>query len=40
MNALARRFADETGTLHQKLGALCDQVILMAAGLPLSLKEP
>jgi adenosylcobinamide kinase/adenosylcobinamide-phosphate guanylyltransferase len=40
MNALARRFADETGKLHQELGALCDQVILMAAGLPLSLKEP
>lgn len=39
-NALARRFADETGKLHQDLGALCDRVVLMAAGLPLSLKEP
>jgi adenosylcobinamide kinase/adenosylcobinamide-phosphate guanylyltransferase len=38
MNPLARRFADETGTLHQQLGALCDRVVLMAAGLPLFLK--
>jgi adenosylcobinamide kinase / adenosylcobinamide-phosphate guanylyltransferase len=37
-SALARRFADEAGELHQRLGALCDQVILMAAGLPLTLK--
>jgi len=39
-NALARRFADEAGELHQQLGALCDQVILMAAGLPLTIKAP
>jgi adenosylcobinamide kinase/adenosylcobinamide-phosphate guanylyltransferase len=39
-NALARRFADEAGKLHQDLGALCEQVVLMVAGLPLSLKEP
>jgi adenosylcobinamide kinase/adenosylcobinamide-phosphate guanylyltransferase len=39
-NALARRFADEAGALHQHLAALCDQVILMAAGLPLTLKAP
>jgi adenosylcobinamide kinase/adenosylcobinamide-phosphate guanylyltransferase len=37
-NALARRFADEAGALHQHLAALCDRVILMAAGLPLILK--
>lgn len=36
---LARRFADEAGTLHQELGALCDRVILMAAGLPLTIKD-
>jgi adenosylcobinamide kinase/adenosylcobinamide-phosphate guanylyltransferase len=39
-NALARRFADEAGTLHQQLAALCDRVIFMAAGLPLRLKGP
>jgi adenosylcobinamide kinase/adenosylcobinamide-phosphate guanylyltransferase len=39
-NTLARRFADEAGELHQQLAALCDQVILMAAGLPLTLKAP
>jgi adenosylcobinamide kinase/adenosylcobinamide-phosphate guanylyltransferase len=38
INALARRFADEAGTLHQKLAALCDRVVLMAAGLPLTVK--
>lgn len=38
--ALARRFADEAGTLHRRLGALCDRVVLMAAGLPLVLKAP
>jgi adenosylcobinamide kinase/adenosylcobinamide-phosphate guanylyltransferase len=37
-NALARRFADEAGTLHQKLAAMCDSVVLMAAGLPLTVK--
>jgi adenosylcobinamide kinase/adenosylcobinamide-phosphate guanylyltransferase len=38
VNALARRFADEAGTLHQKLAAMCDCVVLMAAGLPLRVK--
>jgi iron complex transport system substrate-binding protein len=37
-NALARRFADEAGVLHQKLAAICDRVVLMAAGLPLTFK--
>jgi len=37
-NALARRFADEAGTLHQRLAAMCDHVVLMAAGLPLTVK--
>ncbi len=38
VNALARRFADEAGTLHQQLGALCDRVVLMVAGLPVAVK--
>jgi adenosylcobinamide kinase / adenosylcobinamide-phosphate guanylyltransferase len=39
MNALARRFGDETGLLHQRLAALCDRVVLMAAGLALCVKD-
>ena len=38
-NALARRFGDEAGLLHQRLAAQCDRVVLMAAGLPLDLKS-
>ena len=38
MNALARRFADEAGTLHRRLAVLCDRVIFMVAGLPMMLK--
>jgi adenosylcobinamide kinase/adenosylcobinamide-phosphate guanylyltransferase len=38
-NELARRFADEAGTMHQGLAALCDRVVLMAAGLPMSVKD-
>jgi adenosylcobinamide kinase/adenosylcobinamide-phosphate guanylyltransferase len=38
MGALSRRFVDEAGALHQCLAALCDRVILVAAGLPLCLK--
>lgn len=39
-NALARRFCDLNGIANQKLAAAADQVILMAAGLPLTLKHP
>lgn len=38
VSALARRFGDEAGALHQRLAALCDRVVLTVAGLPLALK--
>jgi adenosylcobinamide kinase/adenosylcobinamide-phosphate guanylyltransferase len=36
---LARRFGDEAGVLHQRLAAVCDRVVLMVAGLPLTVKD-
>lgn len=39
VNALARRFCDEAGRLHQELGQICDRVTLMVAGLPVELKK-
>jgi len=38
-NALARRFRDKAGWVNQKLSAICDEVVFVAAGLPLHLKE-
>jgi adenosylcobinamide kinase/adenosylcobinamide-phosphate guanylyltransferase len=38
LGALARRFGDEAGALHQALAQACDQVILTVAGLPCVLK--
>jgi adenosylcobinamide kinase / adenosylcobinamide-phosphate guanylyltransferase len=38
-NALARRFRDETGRLHQRIAARADHVVFMVAGLPLFVKE-
>lgn len=38
-HALSRRFRDSAGALNQRLGALCDEVYLVAAGIPLALKE-
>jgi len=37
-NALARRFRDEAGWLNQKLAEAADEVVFIAAGLPLRLK--
>ncbi|MCJ2011430.1 bifunctional adenosylcobinamide kinase/adenosylcobinamide-phosphate guanylyltransferase [Methylobacterium sp. J-076] len=37
-NALARRFRDEAGRLHQRMAALADRVVLTVAGLPLTVK--
>ncbi|WP_020103561.1 bifunctional adenosylcobinamide kinase/adenosylcobinamide-phosphate guanylyltransferase [Mycobacterium sp. 360MFTsu5.1] len=34
-----RRFADELGSLNQRLAAVCDRVVLVVAGQPLTVKE-
>jgi adenosylcobinamide kinase/adenosylcobinamide-phosphate guanylyltransferase len=38
-NPLARRYRDEIGRLHQEIGRMADQVILMVAGIPLVIKK-
>jgi adenosylcobinamide kinase/adenosylcobinamide-phosphate guanylyltransferase len=37
-NALARRFRDEAGRLHQRLAGEADRVVFMVAGLPMQVK--
>lgn len=34
-----RRFADELGTLNQRLAATCDRVVLVIAGQPMTVKS-
>jgi adenosyl cobinamide kinase/adenosyl cobinamide phosphate guanylyltransferase len=37
-HALARRFRDQHGLLNQHIAVIADRVVLMVAGLPLSIK--
>jgi adenosylcobinamide kinase/adenosylcobinamide-phosphate guanylyltransferase len=38
--AAGRRFADELGSLNQRVADLCEQVVLVVAGQPLMIKAP
>jgi len=40
LDALSRRFVDETGRLHQQLASVCEHVTLLVAGIPLTIKHP
>lgn len=38
--ASGRRFADELGSLNQRMAVLCERVVLVVAGQPLTIKAP
>ena len=38
--ASGRRFADELGAVNQRLASLCDWVVLVVAGQPVTVKAP
>jgi len=38
--AAGRRFADALGSLNQRLAGLCERVVLVIAGQPMTVKEP
>lgn len=38
--AAGRLFADELGALNQRLAGVCDRVVLVVAGQPITVKEP
>lgn len=39
-NAIARAYADTLGSLNQAVGAVVDEVVLVVAGQPLTIKHP
>lgn len=39
IDALSRRFVDESGRLHQQLASVCERVVFVVAGLPQVLKN-
>ena len=39
-NALARAFRDEQGFANQRIAGIADEVVFVAAGLPIVLKKP
>ena len=39
VDALSRRFVNESGRLHQQLASVCERVVFVTAGLPQILKD-